>query len=155
MTILEDTRQQEGKHKNISAYFEKIGVPMKRCCLYVGDYAVASDQSRSVDTKQDVLELAKDIMSNDHERFRDECMRAKEAGIKLLVLVEEELPSGGLMNWKSPKTVTGKQLTSIKGESLKRAILTMTAKYDVRFRFCDARQTGRIILEYLTEGVLP
>lgn len=153
--ILCDTRQQAGKHKNIDAYFAKAGIETERCALYVGDYAIANDQKRSVDTKQDVLELAKDIMSSDHERFRAECLRAKNAGIQLLVLVEEILPEGGLSAWQSPSDSKGRPLTKVNGESLRRALLTMTAKYGVRFRFCDSRQTGRLIVEYLTEGVLP
>ena len=155
MVILCDTRQQAGKHKNIDSYFSKAGITTARQALYVGDYAIASEQGRAVDTKQDVLEIAKDIMSADHERFRAECERAKEAGIKLLVLVEETLPASGLCDWKSPTDAKGKPLTKISGESLRRAMLTMTVKYGVRFRFCDARQTGRIIVEYLAEGVLP
>lgn len=154
MIILEDTRQQDGKHKNVNAYLAKAGITIDRCKLYVGDYAIANDQSRAVDTKQDVIEISKDILSADHERFRSECERAKNANIQLLILIEEVLPDGGLVKWKSP-TRYGKPITSIKGETLKRAMLTMTAKYGVRFRFCDARQTGRIIVEYLTEGILP
>lgn len=153
--ILCDTRQQAGKHKNIEAYFDRAGIPTERCALYVGDYAIANEQHRVVDTKQDVLELAKDVMSSDHERFRRECIRAMEAGIHLLVLVEEVLPKGGLSEWQSPTDSKGRPLTQVKGESLRRALLTMTAKYGVRFRFCDPRQTGRLIVEYLTEGVLP
>lgn len=155
MVILEDTRQQTGKHKNIDLYFKKTGIQTERCCLYVGDYAIANDQSRAVDTKQDVLEIAKDILTADHERFRAECERADKAGIKLLVLIEEVLPDGGLVNWQSPTNSKGVLLTRAKGETLKRAMLTMTMKYGVRFRFCDARQTGRLLVEYLTEGVLP
>ena len=155
MIILEDTRQQAGKHKNIQSYFQKTGIRFERCALYVGDYAIASDQSRAVDTKQDVLELSKDILSSDHERFRDECARANDAGIKLLILVEEVLPDGGLSNWRSPVNAEGRPLSSVKGETLRRAMLTMTAKYGVRFRFCDSRQTGRLIVDYLVEGLLP
>lgn len=155
MVILEDTRQQEGKHKNIENYFSKAGIQVERCCLYVGDYAIANDQSRAVDTKQDVLEIAKDILSSEHERFKRECYRAQEAGIKLLILIEEVLPDGGLVNWKPPKDSRGRALSTVKGETLRRAMLTMTVKYGVRFRFCDSRQTGRIIAEYLAEGVLP
>lgn len=153
--ILCDTRQQAGKHANIDAYFKKAGIQTDRCALYVGDYALANEQCRAVDTKQDVLELVKDIMSSDHERFVRECLRAKEAGIQLLVLVEEVLPDGGLSAWQSPINSKGKPLTQVKGESLRRALLTMTVKYGVKFRFCDSRQTGRLIVEYLAEGVLP
>lgn len=155
MIILEDTRQQAGKHKNIQSYFDKTGIKYERCALYAGDYAIANDMSRAVDTKQDVLELAKDILSSDHERFRSECARADAAGIRLLILVEEVLPNGGLSAWQSPMDSKGRPLTTVKGETLKRAMMTMTAKYGVRFRFCDARQTGRLIVEYLMEGCLP
>jgi len=155
MVILEDTRQQEGKHKNIDAYFKSKGIAVERCCLYVGDYAVANDQSRVVDTKQDVLEIAKDIMSKDHDRFQRECSKAQDAGIKLLVLIEEKLPEGGLINWTAPRDSRGRSLTAVKGETLKRAMLTMTIKYGVKFRFCDSRDTGRIIVEYLAEGIMP
>ena len=155
MIILEDTRQQEGRHKNIDAYFRQTGIKTERCKLYVGDYAIASDQSRVVDTKQDVLEIAHCIMSSDHDRFKDECVRAAEAGIRLLILTEEVLPEGGLANWVSPKNSKGEPLTRIKGESLRRAMMTMTVKWGVRFRFCDPRQTGRLIVEYLAEGALP
>lgn len=153
--ILCDTRQQSGKHQNIERYFKQTGIEFESCKLYVGDYAIANEQGRAVDTKQDVLELVKDVMSSDHERFRNECLRAKHAGINLLVLIEESLPDGGLSSWQSPKDSKGRPLTRISGETLRKALLTMTAKYGVRFRFCDARQTGRIIVEYLTEGVLP
>lgn len=155
MIVLEDTRQQPGKHRNIDSYFKKTGIQVERCCLYVGDYAIANDQGRAVDTKQDVLEIAKDILSSDHARFRAECERADKAGIRLLILIEEVLPDGGLVNWKAPMDSRGKLLTNAQGETLKRAMLTMTMKYGVRFRFCDARQTGRLLVEYLTEGIMP
>jgi len=155
MLILCDTRQQAGKHENIEKYFIKSGIEFDRQALYVGDYIIANDGRRAVDTKYGVIELAHDIMSEDHERFRRECERAQAAGIDLLVLIEEELPPGGLGNWESPMDRFGKPRTLVKGESLKLALLTMTVKYDVRFRFCSPKQTGRCIMEYLAEGVMP
>lgn len=155
MLILEDTRQQAGKHKNITRYFDKAGIPWARQALYVGDYVIASDGSRAVDTKQDVIELAGNILSSDHKRFSDECRRASEAGISLLVLIEERLPEGGLAAWQSPTDSAGHPLTLANPETLRRALLTMRAKYGVRFRFCDGRQTGRLLVEYLTEGIIP
>jgi len=152
--ILCDTRQQPGKHQNIDRYFEKAGIPFARQALYVGDYAIANDQCRAVDTKQDVMELLQD-MHGDHDRFRRECERAQGAGIQLLILIEEVLPEGGLAAWRAPIGKDGKPRTQSDPERLRKALLTMTAKYGVRFRFCDARETGRLIVEYLTEGVMP
>ena len=153
--ILCDTRQQAGKHKNIDKYLRDKGIDTDRCALYVGDYAIANEQGRAVDTKQDVLELIQNIISADHERFARECERAKLAGIRLLVLIEEPLPAGGLEAWEAPRAANGKPMTQVSGETLKRAMLTMTAKYGVKFRFCAAKDTGRVLVEYLTEGALP
>ena len=152
--ILEDTRQQAGKHNNVERYFTQTGIPWSRQALYVGDYIIANDGRRAVDTKSGVLELIADLHEQ-HERFAAECTRAQTAGIQLLILSEEKLPPGGLAAWESPKDSRGRKLTQSDPETLRNAMLTMTAKYGVRFRFCDARSTGRIIVEYLTEGVIP
>ena len=32
---------------------------------------------------------------------------------------------------------------------LKKAMLTMQEKYGVKFRFCDGRSTGKVLIEYL------
>lgn len=53
MTLLCDTRQQEGKHRNIEQYCNRNGIEMIRQCLSVGDY-MFPDGSVSVDTKQDL-----------------------------------------------------------------------------------------------------
>ena len=152
--ILEDTRQQPGKHKNINAYLDRAGIPWARQALWVGDYIIANDGSRAVDTKSGIMELIQD-MHADHDRFAAECQRAKDAGIQLLILIEEALPKGGLSAWQPPRRADGKPLTRTNPDTLRKALLTMEAKYGVWFRFCDARSTGRLVVEFLTEGVLP
>lgn len=59
MILLCDTRQQEGKHKNIEQYCNRNGIQMVRKCLTVGDYMLSDDGINpsgnvSVDTKQDL-----------------------------------------------------------------------------------------------------
>lgn len=151
MVILCDTRQQAGKHKNIDSYLQKRGIPTARTALYVGDYTIANDQHIAVDTKQGVLELIMD-MHQDHERFAAECQRAKDAGIRLYILVEETLPGGRIDRWQSPTDRRGNPLTRTDMTAFRESLITMTAKYDVRFRFCDARSTGKVLLELLTGG---
>lgn len=158
MILYEDTRNQEGKHKNISAYCRRNGITLKRECLLVGDYMFPGGKV-SIDTKQDVLEIAKDIMSSDHRRFRDECIRAQEAGIQLVILVEEELPFGKIDYWKSPVWKTsnkyhkyGDPMTRIEPKALKKAMLTMMERYGVRFEFCSKVNTPRRIIEILKKG---
>ena len=53
MILLCDTRQQEGKHKNIEQYCRKHGIEMVRQKCDVGDYMFPGGKI-SVDTKQDL-----------------------------------------------------------------------------------------------------
>lgn len=148
MVLLEDTRNQIGKHRNIEAYCRMTGIEIIRQALLVGDYMIANQGAISVDTKQDVRELAMDIFQ-EHRRFRDECERAQKCGITLIVLTEETLPGGRLDNWIPPVDRQGKPLCRFDPKVLRKALLTMQEKYGVKFRFCDGRSTGRILIEYL------
>ena len=148
MVLYEDSRQQPGKHKNIHAYCEQAGIEIIRQALNVGDYQIAGKGDISVDTKQGVPELAGNVFQ-DHARFRDECERAQRCGIKLIVLTEEVLPGGLLENWRSPTGRDGLPKYKFDPAKLKKAMLTMQDKYQVSFRFCDGRSTGKILIEYL------
>lgn len=63
MILLEDTRQQESKHKLKHDYFRSVGVHWNRTALYSGDYTLATNQSICVDTKKDIQELIGDIQT--------------------------------------------------------------------------------------------
>ena len=161
MIIIEDTRNQPGKHKNINAYMEKCGHKVVRSKMLVGDYQLANDGSIAIDTKSGVMELIADIY-HQHERFRRECELAKDAGIQLIILTEEVLPDGRLDKWKPPvwKSTTahhkaGEPRTKADPARLRKAMYTMQEKYGVKFRFCDARSTGKKIIEYLTKEATP
>ena len=148
MVLLEDSRQQPGKHKNIEQYCAQNGIVLRRSKLYVGDYQIANKGDIVVDSKASVAEIASNVFQ-EHERFRAECVRAQEAGIRLIVLIEEVLPGGLLENWRSPMGKDGLPRYHFDPKRLKRAMLTMQDKYQVRFRFCDGRSTGKVLLEYL------
>ena len=148
MVLYEDSRQQPGKHRNIHAYCEQAGIEIIRQALNVGDYQIAGKGNISVDTKQDVAELASNIFQS-HERFRAECERAQRCEIQLIVLIEEALPGGRLDQWQSPLGRDGKPKHRFDPKILRKAMLTMQDRYGVKFRFCDGRSTGRVLLEYL------
>ena len=148
MVLYEDTRQQAGKHRNIAAYCREHDIEIIRQALNVGDYQIAGRGDVAVDTKMSVLELAGNVFQS-HERFRDECLRAQRCGIRLIVLTEESLPGGRLENWTAPIGRDGLPAARFDPQKLRRALITMQAKYGVRFRFCDARSTGRLLLSYL------
>ena len=148
MVIYEDTRQQAGKHKNIHAYCQQQGIEIIRQALNVGDYQIAGHGGISVDTKYGVPELAS-CCFQEHERFRDELERAQRCEIQLIILTEEVLPGGLLENWRSPTGRDGRPKYRFDPAVLKKAMLTMQEKYGVKFRFCDGRSTGKVLIEYL------
>ena len=150
VTILEDTRNQIGKHKNIAAYCRNNGIRIERCRLLVGDYmlAGAGGGGISVDTKMGVPEIASNCFQ-EHERFKAECVKAMECGIRLVVLIEEVPPGGDVARWQSPLDRHGEPKYRINPVTLKKVMHTMTERYGVRFMFCDGRSTGRVLMEIL------
>ena len=155
LTILFDTRQQAGKHKNIEDYCRRRGIKMVRQKLDVGDIMLPGGKI-SCDTKQDILELCHNVMSSDHRRFKEECIRAQEQGIQLIILIEEMPPFGRLDMWDVPRFRTsgryhryGDPMTLVKPAALRRACITMQEKYGVKFRFCTRRQCPSRVIKYL------
>lgn len=155
MVLIEDTRNQIGQHRNVEAYCKRMGIEIRRECLNVGDY-MFPDGKISVDTKKDILELCHNIMSNDHRRFKAECIRAMEAGIQLIVLIEEVPPFGRLDMWEVPRFQSygrfhrkGDPMTLVDPSALRKACITMQEKYGVKFRFCSRQQSPARIIKYL------
>lgn len=148
LTLFEDSRQQKGKHKNIEAYCRNNGIRLVRKALNVGDYQIAGKGDISVDTKMGIPELASNCFQ-EHERFRDECQRAKDFGIRLIVLIEEVPPDGKLENWRTPMDRYGRPKYKFDPGRLAKVVQTMEERYQVRFRFCDGRSTGKLLIEYL------
>ncbi len=171
MLILVDSRQQEGKHNLKEKWFAEHGIETRRTKLYVGDYTLPTDQSVCIDTKKDIQELVSDICGKQHERFRNECIRAQEAGIRLIILTENR---GGhikdniiqptitsldeLHRWKNPRLFIlsgGKQKypRATRGVTLMRSCMTMEQKYGVKFLFTTPEKSAEKIVELLKEGV--
>lgn len=102
------------------------------------------------------MEICKDIMSNDHRRFRAECERAKDMGIRLIILTEELPPYGRVELWEVPIWESsnewhryGDPMTRVEPRALAKAMRTMTEKYGVQFRFCTRRQSPQRVIKYL------
>jgi len=102
------------------------------------------------------MELCKDVMSNDHRRFRSECIRAQEKGIQLIILTEEEPPYGLVELWEVPRWqnsnkwhMRGEPMTRIDPKVFSKALNTMTEKYGVKFRFCTRKQCPSRLIKYL------
>ncbi len=165
--IVEDTRQQAGKHDHIERWMEAHGVEFapRASALSFGDY-VREGSNVSIDTKKDVQELAMDV-GRDHARFVRECERAREAGYRLVVLIEEHgeyNDRSKLYTWKCyvcrrcRKCNPFKQGRCIRyrskpmnGPTVAKIITKLEADHGVRFEFCAKRDTARRICEILGE----
>lgn len=147
MVIVEDTRQKSGMHELKHQHFEEMGVELVRNMLPFGDYALPP--SISVDTKADMAEIASNIGS-DHQRFKRECIAAKNAGCQLIILVEN---TDGIRSvdevhrWINPDVIYRPR--AITGERLEKAMKTMNARYGVRFEFCEPEESAEKIMELL------
>jgi hypothetical protein len=150
MTIQCDTREHSEQIERIEKQFDDLGVKHFRSKLYVGDYQSLDNPRLVVDRKKDLQEIAGNVCQQ-HERFRTELIRAQEAGIQIVILCEHGGQIRSLEDvffWDNPRRRTSKG--AISGQRLFKILSTMKEKYGIRFEFCDKRQTGRRIVEILT-----
>lgn len=141
MIILADTRQKCGQHKNIETYCKANGIDLIPKALQVGDYMLPNGKV-AVDTKASIAEMAIDAY-NDKKSLNKKYRKCYEQGIKLIVLVEEEISSlQELCKWKS-------EHTKINGRMLLDLIHTLQISYGIKFKFCNKKDTGRVLVELL------
>ena len=169
ITIIEDTSQKIGQHNNISEWCAANGVKLIRQKLNVGDYQ--TPPRVAVDTKKGMAEIYQDLIG-EHERFRAECIRAQEDGIKLIILIEEEEISclEEAEHWKNPRQkkwerdnafiaraqAKGKMLNHkipkppVSSDRLVGMMRAMEMKYGVKWFFCHPDKTGETIYSILS-----
>ena len=150
MVIIEDTRQKSGMHELKHSCFEEMGVQIVRNMLPFGDYAMPP--AISIDTKANMAEIANNI-GKDHQRFKRECIAARDAGCQLIILVEntDDIRSiEDVHTWINPDLIYRPR--SISGERLQKAMKTMSERYGVRFEFCDPKESASKIIELLGVG---
>ena len=150
MQIQIDTREHASERDRIEAQLDAVGVQHFRSKLYVGDYMSLDNPRKVIDRKKDLGELCSNV-TQQHERFRAELVRAKENGIQVIILCEH----GGNIRqledvffWENPRRRHSPKATS--GARLFRSLCTMRDRYGVQFAFCDKRQTGREIVRLLS-----
>ena len=169
MTLIEDSGQKIGQHDNVSDYCKENGITLRRQKLNVGDYQLPPHIA--VDTKKGLQEIYSDIVS-DHERFRNECLRAVEDGITLVFLIEDDHITNleEAKRWKNPRVekynreygliINAQKAGKMKNYKVPRPPVSserlvgmmdaMSQKYGVVWKFCKPADTGRRIVEILT-----
>lgn len=101
--ILIDTREKPKAIAKIEKYFNDNGIDYDSSKLYVGDYQNLDNPKIVVDRKQNLAEILGNITQ---KRFRDELIRAKKAGIHLVILIEHSKDItciDDIVKWKNPR----------------------------------------------------
>lgn len=178
MDIQIDSREKDRAIKKIVEEFDRQGINHYVSKLYVGDYMSLDNPRLIIDRKQNLSEVCGN-MCQQHRRFRDELIRAQEAGIQVIILVEDGIKFKTLedvRNWVNPRRWQycrkygistrgdvdaeiaefvrhGGAKPPVSGVILEKQMRTMTEKYGVVWEFCSKAQTGRRIIEILSRRV--
>ena len=150
--LIIDSREKPKAISRIISQFDEAGIRYETSKLLFGDYMDYSRPHIVIDRKQNIAELAKNC-TREHERFRAELDRAKAAGARLVILVEQNRYKdrdewimvndiSDIMLWSSPHT-------TIRGEKVFRVLSSWVNKYNLSVQFCDKRVTGKKILEII------
>lgn len=147
-----DSREKAKAIKNILAEFDRQSVQYYTSKLYVGDYMSLDNPRLIIDRKQNLNEVCSNLCQQ-HKRFVAELVRANEAGIKLIILVEH---GGGIKKledvkgWYNPRLKVSPYAWD--GLRLFKVMYTTAKKYNTEFMFCNKSQTGKRIIELLGGG---
>ena len=150
--IIVDTREQDELVKN---YLKKNKIPYLEKKLNVGDYMLEENEHFVIERKHNMLEIANNICSKDHERFRREIERANENNVKIKVVIADEYIKclNDVFKWKSPRRKIGKYygkpFTQVKGQTLAKAMWTMQEKYGIEFLFAKEKEVPKLIYDLL------
>lgn len=166
MDIQIDSREKADAIKKIVQTFKKENVNYFRSKLFVGDYMSLDNPRLIIDRKKDLQELCGNLCQQ-HERFQGELLRAMDAGIQLIILVEHGPDIRCLEDvyfWENPRKhevrwryVNGKRERyvvsdrAVDGPQLYKSLCTMRDRYRVQFEFCEKKDTGRKIIELLKD----
>lgn len=166
MQIQIDSREHKSELQRILPQLDALGIQYFVSKLFVGDYMSLDNPRLVIDRKKDLNELCNNVTFQ-HERFKKELLRAREHGIKIVILCEhgEDIKSlEDVWFWVNPRrksykwvTVNGKprrvkiepRRMSPSGEQLYKSLCTISERYGVEFRFCDKKETGRMIVSIL------
>lgn len=165
--LIEDTRNQPGKHKNIHAFCARNGIRIVRTKIVVGDYTLPTTQEVCVDTKYGMQEVYSNMVQA-HDRFARECDLAHELGIRLVILVEEEGIASveDVHTWVNPRyerymrllighqhgRYLGTKLPPrkpIDSPRLEKMMITFAEHHHCEWRFCGKDRTGTVLMQIL------
>lgn len=154
--LLIDTREKPKKITGIVDYFDSLQIPHESTKLLFGDYMDWNRPGIVVDRKHNIAELAKNC-TIESARFVRELERAKKAGARLVILVEQNRYKTEAGEWISIQQLSdliywSSKNTTIRGEKVFRVLMSWINRYNLSVEFCNKAQTGQRIYEIIYGG---
>ena len=151
LTLLVDTREQPTKR--LKNRIESTGLPYERCKLDYGDYSckfILPNGSECNFSEHVVIERKMNLdelcmcFGKERSRFEREFERAKAAGCRIYLLVENG-------DWE--KVYNGKYRSLYNSKALVASIDAFRARYHMQLDFCKEETSGRLIRDILYREV--
>lgn len=148
--LIVDTREHEVAVTPILQAFTDMGMEWTRRKLDVGDYMFDDKPTLVIDRKQSLQEVCSNVCQQ-HRRFVAELDRAKENGIRLIILVAEQGVAHleDVKAWKNPRRFFSKG--ALTGEKLYKIMSSIEVRHACEFRFCKPEQIPAEIIRILRE----
>lgn len=166
ITIQIDSREKTHAISHITKYFDMNNIKYYTNKLLFGDYMNLHNPTVVIDRKQNLTEVQGNI-TQQHERFRNELIKAQENGFKLIILIEEsqiktledvrdKYINPRMKQWSMArnkalkKGLEFKQRPPLSGKQIYEIIKTMEQKYGCKFMFCRKEYMAQTIIKLLT-----
>ena len=166
LVVLLDSREKPHAIGHITGYFDRNGIKYMTNKLPFGDYMCLKNPTVIVDRKQNLTEVQGNI-TQQHERFRNELIKAQEFGIKLVILIEEsqiktledvrdKYINPRMKQWSMAKKRALKQGKEFKqrpplaGKQIYEILKTMEEKYGCKFMFSRKEYMAENIIKLIT-----
>lgn len=151
VTLVCDTREHPEHLARITAPLAQYGVQIERRAMKTGDYMIEGHPEHVIEHKKSLEEICGNVTQG-HDRFRRELIRALESGITMTILIEDPVISTleGVRGWVNPRTPFSAKC--IQGEQLYECLRTIRDRYGVGIVFCRPEDTGRAIMRLLING---
>jgi hypothetical protein len=150
VVIQVDSREKARAITKIISTFDSQHIDHFISKLPVGDYMSLDNPRVVIDRKQNLLEICGNVCQ-ELPRFRAELQRAKQYGIKVIILCEhgrDIKTMADVIQWENPRLKTSPMAMS--GERLYKVMSALKSTYGVEWRFCDKSHTGQRIINILS-----
>lgn len=167
-----DTREHENKNLWILNYFFENGISYRYVKLDTGDYKLYDNDKILIDRKSGIMEIANNLLSHEHERFKREILRSVDMNAKLYILIEDEEITciDEVVNFKIPvfKSTQYKQIVDMNGNlkyicshtkgeprakfsplTLSKVMKTQEERYGIKYVFAKHKQIPARIISIL------